>query len=58
MLLEPTSIVVKAWEHIDRIGSRTAYKPERVLVTGAGPVACWLPCLVSSAAWRCMCSIA
>ena len=38
VLLEPTSIVAKAWEHIDRISSRAAYKPERVLITGAGPV--------------------
>lgn len=38
VLLEPTSIVAKAWEQIARIGSRAFYKSERVLVTGAGPV--------------------
>lgn len=38
VLLEPTSIVAKAWNQIDGIGSRAPYKPRRVLVTGAGPV--------------------
>jgi glucose 1-dehydrogenase len=39
VLMEPTSIVAKAWEHVERIGARTAYwRPRVVLVTGAGPV--------------------
>ncbi len=39
VLLEPTSIVAKAWDHIERIGTRTrSWKAARVLVTGAGPV--------------------
>ena len=38
VLLEPTSVVAKAWEHIERIGRRARWEPERVLVTGAGPV--------------------
>ena len=38
MLMEPTTIVAKAWDHIDRIGSRAYFAPERVLVTGAGPI--------------------
>ncbi|MGH8308997.1 MAG: glucose 1-dehydrogenase [Steroidobacteraceae bacterium] len=38
VLLEPTSILVKAWDHIERIGSRAHWKPVRVLVTGAGPI--------------------
>jgi threonine dehydrogenase-like Zn-dependent dehydrogenase len=38
MLLEPTTIVAKAWDHIARIGSRYAFEPERVLITGAGPI--------------------
>ena len=38
VLLEPTSIVAKAWEHIDRIGARGLWAPRRVLVTGAGPI--------------------
>jgi glucose 1-dehydrogenase len=38
MLMEPTTVVAKAWDHIDRIGSRSYFAPERVLVTGAGPI--------------------
>tara|TARA_R110002012_G_scaffold262978_5_gene445462 strand:+ start:6342 stop:7400 length:1059 start_codon:yes stop_codon:yes gene_type:complete len=39
VLLEPTSVVAKAWDHIDRIGHRTrSWAPRRVLITGAGPV--------------------
>jgi len=38
VLLEPTSVVAKAWEHIERIGARSVWAPETVLVTGAGPV--------------------
>ena len=37
-LLEPASIVAKAWEHIDRIAARSRSTPRRVLVLGAGPV--------------------
>jgi threonine dehydrogenase-like Zn-dependent dehydrogenase len=39
VLVEPCSIVAKAWDHIARIGARTAtWAPASVLVTGAGPV--------------------
>jgi threonine dehydrogenase-like Zn-dependent dehydrogenase len=38
VLVEPTSVVAKAWEHIERIGRRAHWAPRRVLVTGAGPV--------------------
>lgn len=38
MLLEPTSIVAKAWDHIERIGHRAEWQPQIVLVTGAGPI--------------------
>ena len=38
MLMEPTTVVAKAWDHIDRIGGRSYFAPERVLVTGAGPI--------------------
>ncbi len=38
VLLEPASVLAKAWEHIERIGSRALFEPARVLVTGAGPV--------------------
>ncbi|KWV29506.1 MULTISPECIES: glucose 1-dehydrogenase [Micromonospora] len=38
MLLEPASVVAKAWDHISRIGTRAEWKPQTVLVTGAGPI--------------------
>ncbi len=39
VLLEPTSVVAKAWDQIERIGARTsAWRPQTVLVTGAGPI--------------------
>ncbi|HEX2064761.1 MAG TPA: glucose 1-dehydrogenase [Acidimicrobiales bacterium] len=38
VLVEPASVVAKAWEHIERIGGRAAWSPRRVLVTGAGPI--------------------
>ncbi len=38
VLLEPASILAKAWEQIDRIGHRSHWEPKRALVTGAGPV--------------------
>jgi glucose 1-dehydrogenase len=38
VLLEPTSVVAKAWEHTERIGRRGVWEPRRVLVTGAGPI--------------------
>jgi len=39
VLVEPASVVVKGWEHAERIGSRSrAWQPRSVLVTGAGPV--------------------
>ena len=38
VLLEPTTVVAKAWDHIERIGARSVWKPKTVLVTGAGPI--------------------
>ena len=38
VLVEPASVVVKAWQHIERIAARADLAPGRVLVTGAGPV--------------------
>lgn len=38
VLVEPTSVVAKAWEHVERIGQRARWDPRRALVTGAGPV--------------------
>ena len=39
VLLEPSSILAKAWDHVERIGARSrTWAPRKVLVTGAGPV--------------------
>ncbi|MPZ13818.1 MAG: alcohol dehydrogenase catalytic domain-containing protein [Chloroflexi bacterium] len=38
VLVEPTSVVAKAWEQIERIGARAVWQPRRVLITGAGPI--------------------
>jgi glucose 1-dehydrogenase len=38
VLLEPASVLAKAWEQIERIGKRALWQPRRLLVTGAGPV--------------------
>jgi glucose 1-dehydrogenase len=39
VLLEPTSIVAKAWDHTERIGQRArSWQPKTLLVTGGGPV--------------------
>src|SRR4051812_12425108 len=39
VLLEPTSVVAKAWDHIDGIGRRShSWRPKTVLITGAGPI--------------------
>jgi threonine dehydrogenase-like Zn-dependent dehydrogenase len=38
VLLEPATVVAKAWEHIDAIGRRTFWDPGTVLVVGAGPI--------------------
>ncbi|HZJ25587.1 MAG TPA: glucose 1-dehydrogenase [Acidimicrobiia bacterium] len=39
VLVEPASVVAKAWDHIERIGARSqGWSPRRVLVCGAGPI--------------------
>lgn len=38
VLLEPATIVAKAWEQIERIGQRAFFDPHVAVVTGAGPV--------------------
>ena len=39
VLLEPASILAKAWDHAERIGHRArAWQPRTLLVTGAGPI--------------------
>jgi threonine dehydrogenase-like Zn-dependent dehydrogenase len=38
VLMEPTSVVAKAWEQVEGVGRRARWDPQRVLVTGAGPI--------------------
>ena len=39
VLMEPTSIVAKAWDHVEAIGRRSqSGRPRNLLVTGAGPI--------------------
>ena len=38
VLLEPTTVVAKAWEQILTIGRRTFWDPRTILVVGAGPI--------------------
>jgi threonine dehydrogenase-like Zn-dependent dehydrogenase len=39
VLIEPTSIVAKAWDHVERMGRRSpSWTPRTLLVTGAGPI--------------------
>jgi glucose 1-dehydrogenase len=38
VLLEPTTVVIKAWETVVAIGRRAFWEPRRALVTGAGPI--------------------
>ncbi len=38
VLLEPTSVLAKAWDQVDRISQRAFFLPGRALVTGAGPI--------------------
>ena len=38
MLMEPTTVLAKAWEQVYSIGRRAWFEPSRVLVTGAGPI--------------------
>jgi threonine dehydrogenase-like Zn-dependent dehydrogenase len=38
VLLEPASVVAKAWDQVERVGRRSWFEPRCVLVTGAGPI--------------------
>jgi threonine dehydrogenase-like Zn-dependent dehydrogenase len=39
VLMEPASVVAKAWDHVERIGRRFgSWRPRRLLVTGTGPI--------------------
>jgi glucose 1-dehydrogenase len=38
VLLEPTTVVAKAWDHIASIGRRSFWDPSTILIVGAGPI--------------------
>ena len=38
VLLEPTTVVTKAWEQVAAVGQRAFWEPRNVLITGAGPI--------------------
>jgi threonine dehydrogenase-like Zn-dependent dehydrogenase len=38
VLVEPTSVAAKAFEHAEQIGARAWFKPRSALITGAGPI--------------------
>jgi len=38
VLIEPTTVVTKAWEQVAAVGQRAFWEPRTVLVTGAGPI--------------------
>jgi glucose 1-dehydrogenase len=38
MLMEPTTVVAKAWDQVEKVGDRAWFDPKTVLVTGAGPI--------------------
>ncbi len=39
VLMEPTSIVAKGWDHLERVGRRShSWQPRNAVVTGAGPI--------------------
>src|SRR5262245_44033028 len=38
VLLEPTTVVAKAWEHVEQISLRGWFNPKVALITGAGPI--------------------
>jgi threonine dehydrogenase-like Zn-dependent dehydrogenase len=38
VLMEPASVLAKAWDQVERIGKRAVWQPRACLVTGAGPI--------------------
>ena len=38
VLLEPATVVAKAWEQVAAVGRRAYWEPRTVLITGAGPI--------------------
>lgn len=38
VLVEPASVVAKAWQQVDGVGGRAWFEPRTALITGAGPI--------------------
>ncbi|OLT12452.1 theronine dehydrogenase [Actinomadura sp. CNU-125] len=38
LLMEPATVVAKAWEQVEKVGSRAWFEPRTALVTGAGSI--------------------
>ena len=38
VLMEPTTVLAKAWEQVDRVSERALWEPHSVLIMGAGPI--------------------
>jgi threonine dehydrogenase-like Zn-dependent dehydrogenase len=38
VLMEPASVVAKAWDEVEKVGARSWFEPRTALVTGAGPI--------------------
>jgi threonine dehydrogenase-like Zn-dependent dehydrogenase len=38
VLLEPATVVTKAWEQVQAVGQRAFWEPQVALITGAGPI--------------------
>jgi threonine dehydrogenase-like Zn-dependent dehydrogenase len=56
VLLEPTTVVVKAWAQVIAVGVRSFWEPRTALVTGAGPIGLLAPSSARSAGLRSTCS--
>jgi len=52
VLLEPMSVVAKAWDHVERIGRRALWEPRPRWSPGRVRSDCWRRCSACSAAWR------
>ena len=55
VLLEPTTVVTKAWEQVQAVGQRAFWEPATCSSPARGPSACWRRWSVGSTAWTCTC---
>jgi hypothetical protein len=52
VLLEPTSVVAKAWDYAERLGARAWFERKVALITGRARSDCSPRCSPASGAWR------